>query len=74
MGRDAIGATLEQVDAAYRMVDRYADRLARATTADEVEAAWASGRMASLLGAEGGHQIDGSLAVLRMYHRLACAT
>ena len=70
MGRDAIGATLEQVDAAYRMVDRYADRLARATTADEVEACWASGRIASLLGAEGGHQIDGSLAVLRMYHRL----
>jgi membrane dipeptidase len=41
-----------------------------ATTADEVEAAWASGRVASLLGAEGGHQIAGSLAVLRMYHRL----
>ena len=41
-----------------------------ATTADEVEAAWASGRIASLIGAEGGHQIGGSLAVLRMFHRL----
>jgi membrane dipeptidase len=70
MGPEAVGATLEQVDAAYRMVERYSDRLAMATTADEVEAAWASGRVASLLGAEGGHQIDGSLAVLRMYHRL----
>ena len=73
MGPEAVGATLEQVDAAYRMVERYADRLALATTADEVEAAWASGRVASLLGAEGGHQIDGSLAVLRMYHRLGRA-
>ena len=70
MGPDAVGATLEQIDAAYRMIERYADRMAMATTADEVEAAWASGRVASLLGAEGGHQIDGSLAVLRMYHRL----
>ena len=70
MGPEAVGATLEQVDAAYRMIERYADRMALATTADEVEAAWASGLVASLLGAEGGHQIDGSLAVLRMYHRL----
>ena len=70
MGAEAVGATLEQVDAAYRMIERYADRMALATTADEVEAAWAVGRVASLLGAEGGHQIDGSLAVLRMYHRL----
>ena len=70
MGPEAVGATLEQVDAAYRMIERYADRMALATTADEVEAAWADGRVASLLGAEGGHQIDGSLAVLRMYHRL----
>jgi membrane dipeptidase len=70
MGPEAVGATLEQVDAAYTMIERYADRLALATTADEVEACWASGRVASLLGAEGGHQIDRSLAVLRMYHRL----
>ena len=70
LGHEAVAATLEQIDAAYAMVERYADRLALATTADEVEAAMASGRVASLLGAEGGHQIDGSLAVLRMYHRL----
>jgi len=70
LGHAAVGATLEQIDAAYTMIHRYADGLALATTADQVEAAWASGRIASLLGAEGGHQIDGSLAVLRMYHRL----
>jgi membrane dipeptidase len=70
LGHAAVAATLEQVDAAYRMVARYDDQLALATTADEVEAAWRSGRIASLLGAEGGHQIDGSLGVLRAYHTL----
>jgi membrane dipeptidase len=70
LGHAAVTATLEQIDAAYAMVERYADRLAFATTAAEAETAMASGRLASLLGAEGGHQIDGSLAVLRMYHRL----
>jgi membrane dipeptidase len=61
---------LEQVDAAYAMIARYADRLAPATTADEVEAAWREGKFACLMGAEGGHQIRESLGVLRMYHRL----
>jgi len=69
-GERAVTTTLEQIDAAYAMVERYADRLALATTADEVEAAWSNGRIACLMGAEGGHQIAGSLAVLRLYHRL----
>jgi membrane dipeptidase len=69
-GERAVASTLEQVDAAYAMIERYADRLALATTADEVEAAWRDGRLACLMGAEGGHQIGGSLAVLRMFHRL----
>jgi membrane dipeptidase len=69
-GDDAVSATLEQVDAAHQMVARYAADLAFARTADEVEAAWASGRIASLLGAEGGHSINGSLATLRMLHVL----
>jgi membrane dipeptidase len=65
-----VRSTLEQVDAAYAMIARYADRLALATTADEVERAWRDGRIACLMGAEGGHQIRESLGVLRMYHRL----
>jgi membrane dipeptidase len=69
-GERAVTSTLEQIDAAYAMVERYADDLMLATTADEVEQAWATGRIACLMGAEGGHQIDGSLAVLRLYHRL----
>ena len=69
-GERAVTSTLEQIDAAYAMVERYVDQLALATTADEVEAAWSSGRIACLMGAEGGHQIAESLAVLRLYHRL----
>jgi membrane dipeptidase len=69
-GPRAVTSTLEQIDAAHALVERYGDRLALATTADEVEAAWSRGRIACLMGAEGGHQIDGSLAVLRLYHRL----
>jgi membrane dipeptidase len=69
-GERSVTTTLEQVDAAYAMIERYADRLAPATTADEVEAAWRAGRIACLMGAEGGHQIAESTAVLRMYHRL----
>ena len=69
-GDSAVTATLEQVDAVHRMISRYADRLALARTADEVEAATASGRIASLLGAEGGHSIGCSLGTLRLLHVL----
>jgi membrane dipeptidase len=69
-GDDAVSATLEQVDAGHQMVARYADRLAFARTADDIVAAWESGRIASLLGAEGGHSINNSLATLRMLHVL----
>ena len=69
-GDDAVSATLEQVDAGHQMVARYAAELAFARSADEVEAAWATGRIASLLGAEGGHSINCSLATLRMLHVL----
>ncbi|GAA4733134.1 dipeptidase [Pedococcus ginsenosidimutans] len=65
-GDDAVSATLEQVDAGHQLVARYADELAFARTADDVRTVWASGRIASLLGAEGGHSINNSLATLRM--------
>lgn len=66
----AVTATLEQVDCVYRLVDAYPDTLALAGTADEVAAARARGRIASLLGAEGGHCIDSSLHALRGLYRL----
>ena len=69
-GDSAVTATLEQVDAVHRMIGTYADRLALARTADEVEQAAVTGRIASLLGAEGGHSIGCSLATLRVLHVL----
>jgi membrane dipeptidase len=69
-GDVAVTQTLEQVDLVHRLVRRYADDLALATTADEVEAAMAGGRIASLMGAEGGQSIGCSLGALRALHRL----
>ncbi|MGI8949088.1 MAG: dipeptidase [Ornithinimicrobium sp.] len=66
----AVIQTLEQVDAVHTMVGRYADRLGLATSAEQVRQVFASGRVASLMGAEGGHSIGCSLGVLRMLHRL----
>jgi membrane dipeptidase len=66
----AVTQTLEQIDLVRRMLDRYPGDLAVATTADEVEAAMASGPIASLMGAEGGQSIGCSLAALRTLHRL----
>lgn len=69
-GADAVTATLEQIDVVHRMTERYPGDLALALTADDLEKARATGRVASLMGAEGGHSIDGSLAVLRAFHAL----
>lgn len=66
----AVTATLEQIDAVHQMVARYSTDLGLARTAEEVERVFASGRIASLLGAEGGQSIDSSLATLRMLYVL----
>ena len=54
----------------HAMTARYAADLALATTVADVERARAQGRIASLIGAEGGHSIDSSLGALRMLHAL----
>ncbi|MEU3777965.1 dipeptidase [Streptomyces sp. NPDC032472] len=69
-GDQAVSATLEQIDAVDQLIDRYPADLVRALTADDMEAARADGRIASLMGAEGGHSINNSLATLRALHRL----
>jgi membrane dipeptidase len=61
---------LEQIDLALRMVESYPEALALALTADDIERANAAGRIASLLGIEGGHAIENSLGALRDYWRL----
>lgn len=68
-GQDAVAATLEQIAAVHDLVRLHPDELALVTTAGEVEAAFAEGRIGCLLGAEGGHCIDGSLETLRELFR-----
>ena len=69
-GNGAVAAVLEQIDLARRMIARYPGSFGLALTADDVEQVFASGRVASLLGAEGGHAIAGSMGVLRMLYTL----
>jgi membrane dipeptidase len=61
---------LEQFDIARRMIARYPDRLALALTADDIERDFKRGKIASLLGMEGGHAIENSLGALRSYYAL----
>jgi membrane dipeptidase len=67
---EAVVATMEQIDAVYRMVAAYPADLAVAYSADDVEAALRGGRIASLIGIEGGHSLATSLGVLRAFARL----
>jgi membrane dipeptidase len=68
-GAQAVTQTLEQIDFVYRLVERYPDEFALATSAAEIDIARRQGRIASLIGIEGGHSINESLGVLRtMYH------
>ncbi|HEX6213791.1 MAG TPA: dipeptidase, partial [Vicinamibacterales bacterium] len=69
-GQTAVTATLEQIDIVHRMMKKYPDAFELALTAADVERIFKSGKIASLIGMEGGHSIDNSLAALRMFHRL----
>jgi membrane dipeptidase len=69
-GDGAVATVLEQIDVVHRMIAAYPEVLELALTADDVERIFAAGRVASLLGAEGGHAIAGSLGVLRMLYAL----
>ncbi|MFO6445985.1 dipeptidase [Erythrobacter sp. NE805] len=66
----AVQQVIEQIDVTKRLIARYPQALRFATTADQVERAMAEGRVASLLGMEGGHAIGSSLAVLRQLQAL----
>jgi membrane dipeptidase len=66
----ALHETLEQIEFVKRMAKRYPETFAMAGTADDVERIRATGRIACLLGAEGGHSMEASIAVLRMLRAL----
>jgi membrane dipeptidase len=65
-----VPATMEQIDLVYNMIRRYPETFQLALDADQVEAAFRQGKIASLIGMEGGHSIGNSLATLRMFYRL----
>jgi membrane dipeptidase len=69
-GQRAVTATLEQIDVVHQMMQRYPETFELALTADDVERTFKKGKIGSLIGMEGGHSIDNSLAALRMFHRL----
>jgi membrane dipeptidase len=69
-GAAAVKMTLEQIDLVKRMAQRHPAHLQMAYGADDIERALKAGRIASLIGIEGGHQIDNSLAALRQMHAL----
>lgn len=69
-GKDQVEQTLEQIELVKSIVARYPSDFALARTVEDVRRIHRSGRIASLIGVEGGGQIDGNLVVLRAYHDL----
>jgi membrane dipeptidase len=69
-GADALLATMEQIDVVERLAKMYPDALALAYTADDITRIHKSGKVASLIGMEGGHSIGNSLAALRQLYNL----
>ena len=67
-GPEAVLATLEQIDVVHRMTERFDADVALAYTADDVRRHHKQGRVASLIGMEGGHSIGNSLGALRMMY------
>ena len=69
-GSEAVQATMEQIDFVHKMTEYYPDEFELALTADDIERIHANGKIASLIGMEGGHSIHNSLGALRQFYKL----
>jgi membrane dipeptidase len=69
-GPIAVTGTLQSLDVAYRALEKYADTFTQARTAADIERVMKTGKIAVVLGVEGGQSIDNSLAMLRTYYDL----
>lgn len=70
MGKEATRVTMEEIDTVHRMTKQWTESFQLAYTADDVDKAFKSNKIASMIGMEGGHSIDNSLATLRMFYAL----
>lgn len=71
-GAMAVQHTLEQIDFVKRLCAKHSEHLQMCMSAEDIERTMASGKIASMCGMEGGHQINGSLASLRLFYELGC--
>lgn len=67
--KDAVRQGFDQVDVIHKFTEKYPETFSLALSADDIEATFASGKIASLIGLEGGHMIANTLGVLRMFYQ-----